>query len=60
MAFNDFTSLYAPAFTWSITTDPFALSRYHDLGVKNVFLSQWAALDMPQEELSYTKIMNMT
>jgi spore maturation protein CgeB len=43
--FESFTKKYAPCFTYSVTTDPFALGRYHALGITNVFLSQWAALD---------------
>lgn len=40
--FDDFTSVYAPAFDWSVTTDHEAVPRYHALGVDTVILSQWA------------------
>jgi len=41
--FEDFTKYYAPHFTYSITTDKFALSKYKEIGYKNVILSQWAS-----------------
>jgi len=44
--FENFTKKYAPLFTWSVTTDPFAVSKYRKLGIKNVILSQWAALNL--------------
>jgi spore maturation protein CgeB len=40
--FDDFTSVYAPAFDWSVTTDHDAVAKYHALGVDTVVLSQWA------------------
>jgi spore maturation protein CgeB len=43
--FDSFTAKYASHFSWSITTDPFALKKYQKQGIKNVFLSQWAAID---------------
>ncbi len=43
--FENFTTKYAPLFKWSVTTDPFALKKYQKLGIKNVHLSQWAAID---------------
>lgn len=45
--FESFTKNYAPHFTISITTDPFALPKYKAIGVKKVILSQWAALNEP-------------
>jgi len=42
--FESFTKKYAPHFTYSITTDPFAITKYYEAGIPNVFLSQWAAL----------------
>ena len=44
--FDNFTSKFAPLFTYSITTDPFAVPKYKKLGVENVILSQWAALNV--------------
>jgi len=44
--FDKFTSKYAPLFTYSITTDPFAVPKYKKLGIENVLLSQWAALNV--------------
>lgn len=45
--FKTFTSKYAPHFSYCITTDPFSINKYRQLGIKNVFLSQWAALNLP-------------
>lgn len=41
--FENFTKYYAPHFTYAITTDKFALSKYRKIGYKNVILSQWAS-----------------
>ena len=41
--FENFTKYYVPHFTYSITTDKFALSKYRDIDYKNVILSQWAS-----------------
>lgn len=43
--FEKFSSQYAPLFTYSITTDPFAVPKYKKAGIENVILSQWAALN---------------
>lgn len=43
--FDSFTQYYANDFTWCITTDIFAVEKYHRLGQNNVILSQWAAID---------------
>lgn len=43
--FDNFTSKYAPHFTHCITTDIYAQKKYADIGVKNLFISQWAALN---------------
>src|SRR3954447_10936802 len=48
--FDDFTSVYAPALDWSVTTDHDAVPRYRALGVENVVLSQWAC-----NRYAYTK-----
>jgi spore maturation protein CgeB len=40
--FEGFTSRYAPALTWSVTTDHESVPKYHAIGVENVVLSQWA------------------
>jgi spore maturation protein CgeB len=50
--FDKFTRNYAPHFTWSVTTDPFSIPRYHKIGIKNVILSQWAALNEPLKVIS--------
>jgi spore maturation protein CgeB len=39
--FDRFTSRYAPAFDWSVTTDHDALPKYLALGYERVILSQW-------------------
>ena len=41
--FENFTKYYAPHFTYSVTTDKFALSKYRKISYKNVILSQWAS-----------------
>lgn len=41
--FDIFTKYQAPHFTYAITTDKFALSKYRKIGCKNVILSQWAS-----------------
>jgi len=41
--FENFTKYYAPHFTYAITTDKFASSKYRKIGYKNVILSQWAS-----------------
>lgn len=54
--FENFTCKYAPLFTYCITTDPFAVMKYKKLGVQNVILSQWAALNVETsdaENLTY-------
>lgn len=54
--FESFTLKYAPYFTYSITTDPFSLKKYKDIKCEKVFLSQWAALNIPisnQQKLPY-------
>ena len=43
--FDNFTSIFAPLFTYSVTTDKFSIPKYHAIGVKNVISSQWAAID---------------
>jgi spore maturation protein CgeB len=44
--FESFTSRYAPHFTYNVTTDKFSVPKYHAIGVKNVIVSQWAAIDL--------------
>ena len=53
--FDSFTKKYAKCFTYSITTDPFAIPKYKGMGYENVILSQWAALNAvaPNGEKSY-------
>lgn len=53
--FEDFTKYYAPHFTFSITTDKFALSKYKKMGYENVILSQWASFGYT-ENLDFEKI----
>jgi spore maturation protein CgeB len=40
--FDDFSRDYAPCFSWVVTTDAQAVSKYKAIGVNNVILSQWA------------------
>ncbi len=39
--FDSFSSLWAPRFSWAITTDPRAVEKYHARGITNVIRSQW-------------------
>ncbi|MDR7419934.1 MAG: glycosyltransferase [Armatimonadota bacterium] len=39
--FDAFSSRWAPHFSWTITTDPEAVAKYHALGVPHVIRSQW-------------------
>lgn len=43
--FENYTYKYAPHFSWCITTDKFSLTKYKELGINNVFRSQWAAIN---------------
>ena len=43
--FNSFTKNYAKYFTYCVTTDHFSVSKYQEMGIDNVILSQWAAFD---------------
>jgi len=43
--FDDFTSKYAPYFTYCVTTDKYSISKYKKLGQNNIIYSQWAAIN---------------
>lgn len=43
--FDNFTSEFAPHFTYCVTTDKYSVPKYHAIGVKNVIRAQWAAID---------------
>ncbi|TFH92996.1 CgeB family protein [Vibrio ouci] len=48
--FDNFTKKLANSFTYCITTDPFSVKKYGDIGVKNnLILSQWAALEIKEQ-----------
>jgi len=47
--FDIFTKYQAPHFTYAITTDKFALSKYRKIGYKNVILSQWASFGFTKD-----------
>jgi len=54
--FDNFTSIFAPHFTYCITTDKFSLPKYSRISQPNVILSQWAAIDCdhkPSTEYKY-------
>lgn len=53
--FDSFTKYYAPHFTYSVTTDKFALSKYTNINYKNVILSQWASFGY-SENLDFESI----
>lgn len=41
--FESFTKYYAPHFTYSVTTDKYAISKYKKIGYNNVIRGQWAS-----------------
>lgn len=43
--FESFTRLYAPLFTYCITTDKFSLEKYKEVHQNNVIYSQWPAYE---------------
>lgn len=43
--FDSFTRIYAPHFSYCVTTDKYSVSKYHDVGQHNVIVSQWAAIN---------------
>ncbi|MCX7705668.1 MAG: glycosyltransferase [bacterium] len=47
--FEDFTRYYAPHFTYSITTDKFAVAKYKKIGYENVILSAPACYDYARD-----------
>lgn len=47
--FDNFTSKFAPLFSYVMTSDKFSIEKYHALGVHNVIMSQWAAIDDERE-----------
>ncbi|MCD4820807.1 MAG: glycosyltransferase [Methanococcoides sp.] len=47
--FDSFTKFFAPHFTYSITTDKFAVEKYKSIGYENVILSQWASFGYTNE-----------
>lgn len=46
--FDNYTSRYATHYTYCVTTDKFAVDKYHEIGQKKVISSQWAAVEAPQ------------
>lgn len=55
--FEDFTSRYAPHFSYAVTTDKSAIFKYRKMGYNNAILSQWASFegcsDSDLEDLDY-------
>lgn len=49
--FESFTRQMAPLFSYSVTTDPFAVKKYQEMGLK-VFLSQWAAIPDYRQDIN--------
>tara|TARA_R110000868_G_scaffold153644_11_gene379207 strand:+ start:17846 stop:18838 length:993 start_codon:yes stop_codon:yes gene_type:complete len=43
--FDNFTKVFAPHFTYSVTTDKFSLKKYKAIGIDQVVHAQWAAID---------------
>ena len=43
--FDNFSSKYAPHFSYVVTTDKFAVPKYKKMGVNHVIESQWAAME---------------
>lgn len=44
--FASHSRYWAPAFNWSVTTDPAALSKYRAAGLSEPYVSQWAANEL--------------
>ena len=51
--FESFTKKLAHSFSYCVTTDPLALAKYNDIGIDNVILSQWAAIDFNESEIEH-------
>ena len=55
--FDHFTKVYAPYFTYAVTTDKYSLEKYRRCGYDHVILSQWAswgyADTLVPEDISY-------
>jgi len=49
--FESFTKKLAHSFTFCITTDLLSEKKYNDIGVDNVIVSQWAALDITDDSI---------
>jgi spore maturation protein CgeB len=43
--FENFTKVFAPHFSYSVTTDKFAIPKYKKINVEKVIRAQWAAID---------------
>ncbi len=50
--FDNFTSEFAPYFSYCVTTDKYSIPKYHKIGVQNVIRSQWAAIDDNQDVMT--------
>ena len=46
--FDEFSSKYANHFSYCVTTDQYAITKYKQLGQDNVIYSQWAAIQTHQ------------
>lgn len=47
--FENFTTKFAPHFSYCVTTDKFSVKKYKEIGVKNIIRAQWAAIDDSRE-----------
>ena len=53
--FDSFSSKLLKYLSYAITTDKYSLKKYHALGFKNVFLSQWASFEA-EEKINFDNI----
>ncbi len=58
--FYNFSRHWAPYFNWVTTTDPKAIEKYHNIGYKNVIMSQWACNHFLYKPLNLPKIYDVT
>ena len=49
--FDNFSSNYAGLFSAIVTTDKYAISKYHKLGQEKVILSHWGVINSPEVNL---------
>lgn len=53
--FDEYTRIYAPHFTQSISMDKYSLGKYRSIGYKNVILSHWASYSY-EPDINFSEI----